>query len=859
MPPPASPPTKPAQDEAAAAAAAPPPLLTREGFEARVKELFEEEKQNGAEAGAAAAAAYQKAQREQLAAAQKERAAKRAAPEPSSAAPPPKRSETSPEPPAVERDASEQVSFHRWEEVEQVAASSLEEILALYKSDGIVFVDPSFPLSDPRVFTRRHSLYASELTATTWKCRACTKRSPLPPPTTHEQLAALYDPRTQAQTITCTHCGTQSSMVEVATRPTGWERPSRVRDDVTLQFDSVPWVVFRGEPRPDDVRQGGVGNCWLVCAMSCLAETPARLRRCLVTQEFTHAGVYQVRLCHGGEWKVVTVDDSLPVNAIGCLAYLKAARRQLWVPLLEKAYAKLHGCYEALEGGTFVEAFSTLTGMPVIRIHLSRYTPPEPPPAGAAEDVVAGHTRQMEKWKKLGLDTDELYVQMYSYKQAGYAVGASTFARDANTEAELRAKGLNVPHAYSLIEVRTLDGGSGEEQLVKLRNPNGHAGWSGPWGRDSPLWTYDLKKEVGLDGEDSGVFWMRWDDFLTCFLEVTVCKLLPEEEYPQHQEMRVGGWLPSAFNAGQAVSIDAFAHTRCELSVYQEQHSERGEGSFALLLDIGLTVLKKTTDGSWELVETAERTLKPSCALSVTLEQDAFATEYLVIPLCFGQLHSTEPRKFTVTAHATQPLALEVVPLPAQLLREAAIAAAVKHGDRQPLLKNGAGMEALVIYSYDEEGGYIIVAENVTPFPMQVGVDASERTKGFFSSRGGTPEHPTLFTQDILPPFSRQILIVLTMNMKSKQHQLAMGYNGGSLDPGTVAPPGGAHIPDLEHLGALQDLHKPQPNGARAGQPNGGGGGAAPGGDPAAMAQLLAALMGAAAQQQQGQNGQGNP
>ena len=66
-------------------------------------------------------------------------------------------------------------------------------------------------------------------------------------------------------------------------------------------------------------------------------------------------------------------------------------------------------------------------------------------------------------------------------------------------------------------------------------------------------------------------------------------------------------------------------------------------------------------------------------------------------------------------------------------------------------------------------------------------------------------------------------------------------------------------IPDLEHLGALQDLHKPQPSGARAGQPNGGGGGAAPGSDPAAMAQLLAALMGAAAQQQQGQNGQGNP
>ena len=347
---------------------------------------------------------------------------------------------------------------------------------------------------------------------------------------------------------------------------------------------------------------------------------------------------------------------------------------------------------------------------------------------------------------------------------------------------------------------------------------------------------------------------MRWDDFLKCFLEVTVCKLLPEEEYPNTKRC---AWAAGSLRLQRwAGGVDRRVrpHALRALGI-PEQHSERGEGSFALLLDIGLTVLKKTTDGSWGSSRPPNARSKPSCALSVTLEQDAFATEYLVIPLCFGQLHSTEPRKFTVTAHATQPLALEVVPLPAQLLREAAIAAAVKHGDRQPLLKNGAGMEALVVYSYDEEGGYIIVAENVTPFPMQVGVDASERTKGFFSSRGGTPEHPTLFTQDILPPFSRQILIVLTMNMKSKQHQLAMGYNGGSLDPGTVAPPGGAHIPDLEHLGALQDLHKPQPSGARAGQPNGGG--AAPGGDPAA-AQLLAALMGAAAQQQ-GQNRQGNP
>ena len=62
-----------------------------------------------------------------------------------------------------------------------------------------------------------------------------------------------------------------------------------------------------------------------------------------------------------------------------------------------------------------------------------------------------------------------------------------------------------------------------------------------------------------------GVFWMSFDDFAKYFIELTVCRLLPD-----HVEARRGGWLPSRFNCGEALAIEVYARTSVAVTAHQE-------------------------------------------------------------------------------------------------------------------------------------------------------------------------------------------------------------------------------------------------------------------------------------------------
>uniref|UniRef100_A0A8C5QFJ5 Calpain-3 n=1 Tax=Leptobrachium leishanense TaxID=445787 RepID=A0A8C5QFJ5_9ANUR len=270
-----------------------------------------------------------------------------------------------------------------------------------------------------------------------------------------------------------------------------WKRPPEICEN--------PQFIIGGANRTD-ICQGDLGDCWFLAAIACLTLNEKLLFRVIPPeQNFTdnYAGIFHFQFWRYGDWVDVVIDDFLPTFNNQLVFTKSSQRNEFWSALLEKAYAKLHGSYEALKGGNTTEAMEDFTGG-VTEFYEIKDAP---------KDIFKIMRKAFERGSLIGCSIDSIVPAQFETRMAS---------------------GLVKGHAYSVTGVEETAFKRDKVKLVRLRNPWGQVEWNGSWSDNSKEWTMidkseksRLQHQINEDGE----FWMSFDDFMKNFTKLEICNL----------------------------------------------------------------------------------------------------------------------------------------------------------------------------------------------------------------------------------------------------------------------------------------------------------------------------------------------
>ncbi|KAK7018174.1 cysteine proteinase [Favolaschia claudopus] len=285
---------------------------------------------------------------------------------------------------------------------------------------------------------------------------------------------------------------------------------------VTQIFDKPSFFVAGADS--NDIVQGQLGNCWFLSALATMTTKKGLVEKfCVARHE--DVGIYGFIFFRDDHWVSVIIDDQLFTSIAKYEDlhpsfqqyyhndkefYNKSARKgnhsitfaksatdgETWVPLIEKAYAKLHGDYASLAGGFSTEAIEDLTG-------------------GISTFIKTKDIFDIDKFW-----TDEL---MNATKDRLF--GCSFFGSDKF--------GLFGAHAYSVLRAKEVEG----KRFLVIRNPWGKSEWTGAWSDGSKEWnaeTFELLPMLEHSFGNDGQFVMEYSDFLKCWDEIERTLLLDE-------------------------------------------------------------------------------------------------------------------------------------------------------------------------------------------------------------------------------------------------------------------------------------------------------------------------------------------
>ncbi|XP_028934011.2 calpain-3 isoform X8 [Ornithorhynchus anatinus] len=336
-----------------------------------------------------------------------------------------------------------------------------------------------------------------------------------------------------------------------------WKRPPEICEN--------PRFIIGGANRMD-ICQGDLGDCWFLAAIACLTLNERLLFRVIPhDQTFTenYAGIFHFQVMRTttartallsavprtfwryGDWVDVVIDDCLPTYNNQLVFTKSNHRNEFWSALLEKAYAKLHGSYEALKGGNTTEAMEDFTGGVTEFFEIK----------DAPRDMYKIMKKAIERGSLMGCSIDDGTAVTYGTSPSGRSMGDSIERMVRNMDSsrlrhddldprgsddgptrtvvvaqhETRAAcGLVKGHAYSVTGLEESLFKGEKAKLVRLRNPWGQVEWNGAWSDGWKDWGFvdeEEKSRLQHQVTEDGEFWMSYEDFTNNFTKLEICNL----------------------------------------------------------------------------------------------------------------------------------------------------------------------------------------------------------------------------------------------------------------------------------------------------------------------------------------------
>ncbi|KAF7189880.1 Calpain-9, partial [Pseudocercospora fuligena] len=382
-----------------------------------------------------------------------------------------------------------------------------------------------------------------------------------------------------------------------------------------------------GEIRQSD----NLGNCWWLSAIATLSSRDQLLRKLFVAWD-QDCGVYGFCFYRDGSWIYTVIDDYLYLTSPDFLgsgdnppddrsgrrynAWKSGFQRgsdalffgkcqdpnQTWLPLLEKAYSKIHGDYDAVHGGCPSEAVEDLTG---------GVSSPLPPSSVLEKDRL---------WKEmLGAGKDHVY------SLNAPATGASS-----------KMRGITLMHAFSVDRAFWYFDFHQFKwiRLLEIRNPWGcrDGVWEGAWGPCSKEWSLLSTWFLRRNPQQDGVFFMTYEDAMTTFDSVERTRLLDEQDWFIKQswvKMDVA-WAQQYNPVYFTVHLTKPSEVVFALSQLEDRYWLGLVGRYVYHLTI-LVRKRGDQDGEYIACESAGDEVQSCARRSVTVEKHLEAGEYEVL------------------------------------------------------------------------------------------------------------------------------------------------------------------------------------------------------------------------------------